>query len=219
LFGSVGRNYLNMVDYRPLYRAALMNLLAWVRDGVTPPESAYPTAESRCSRAQVIAVLTPIPGLALPDDGAMTSVYPLDLGPDADRGIGAMPPKLGGEPYPDWVAAVDDNGNEAAGVPMPDVTVPVASHTGFNPRHADTGGEGQLLEYIGSTVPFARDKAAREANHDPRLSIAERYANRDDYLAHVRKAALALVERRYLLAEDVELCQEIAAARYDVCTS
>jgi hypothetical protein len=35
----------------------------------------------------------------------------------------------------------------------------------------------------------------------------------------VRAAALALVERRHLLAEDVELCVRIAVARYDACVA
>ena len=219
MFGSHGRNYLNIIDYRPLYRAALMNLLAWVKDDVAPPASAFPTAagNNRGTRGEVMEGLSAIPGLALPDGAAMTWVYPMDLGPDADRGIGAMPAKIGPTPYPDWVSTVDGNGNEAAGIAMPDVAVPVASHTGFNPRHPHTGGAGQLLEYVGSTLPFARDKAGREGLGDPRLSIQERYGSRDDYLQQVRAAAQALVGQRYLLAQDVALCVDIAAARYDAC--
>jgi len=219
MFGSHGQNNINMVDYRPLYRAALTNLLAWLRDDARPPESAYPTAAagSRQTRAEAAQVLSAIPGLALPDEEAMTWVYPLDLGPDVERGIGAMPPRIGAEPYPDWVSAVNDDGNEAAGVAMPDISVPVATHTGYNPRHEDTGGVGQLLEYIGSSVPFAKDAAARQAAGDPRPSIAERYTDRNDYLAQVRQAAEALVDQGYVLAEDIDLCLDIAAARYDVC--
>ncbi len=217
MFGSHGRNYMNIIDYRPLYRAALMNLLIWVRDDVAPPGNSYPMGDRRGSRAEVMDALAQIPGLNLPEEKAMTWVYPLDLGPDVERGIGIMPPKLGPMPYPDWVSTVNENGCEAAGVPMPDVAVPVGSHTGFNPRHPDTGGAGQLLEYIGSTIPFAKDKAGREAAGDPRPSLAERYADRDDYLRQVEAAAGALVSLRYLLNEDVALCVGIAAARYDTC--
>jgi hypothetical protein len=219
MFGSHGQNYMNIIDYRPLYRAALMNLLIWVRDDVAPPGSSYPTGERRGSRAEVMDSLAKISGLNLPDEKAMTWVYPLDLGPDAERGIGVMPAKLGASPYPDWVSTVNENGCEAAGIPMPDVAVPVASHTGFNPRHADTGGAGQLLEYIGSTVPFAKDKAEREAAGDPRPSLEERYGGRDDYLRQVEAAASALVSLRYLLNEDIALCVGIAAARYDTCVA
>ncbi|MBT6910836.1 MAG: hypothetical protein HOA21_06785, partial [Rhodospirillaceae bacterium] len=215
MFGSHGQNYMNIVDYRPLYRAALANLLIWVRDDVAPPGSSYPNKDRRGSRADVMAALSGTPGLALPDGEAMTWIYPMDLGPDADRGIGLFPATLGAAPYPDWVSTVNENGCEAAGIPMPDVAVPVASHTGFNPRHGDTGGAGQLLEYIGSTIPFAKDKAGRDATGDPRPSIGERYGDRDDYLRQVEAAAAALVSLRYLLNEDIPLCVGIAAARYD----
>ncbi|MBT3532712.1 MAG: hypothetical protein HN478_02470, partial [Rhodospirillaceae bacterium] len=217
IFGSHGQNHMNMVDYRPLYRAALTNLLAWVRDDTRPPDNRYPLSADRMVRGEAIAALSKIPGLSLPDPAAMTAVYPMDLGPDAARGIGRMPPKLTGEPYPDWVSAVDDNGNERGGIQMPDITVPVATHTGFNPRHEDTGGAGQLLEYVGSTVPFAKDLAARQAADDPRPSLGERYQGRDDYLGHVRRAAEELAEQHYILPDDIELCVEIAAARYDAC--
>jgi hypothetical protein len=72
-----------------------------------------------------------------------------------------------------------------------------------------------LLEYVGSTIPFAKDKAGREAAGDPRPSIGERYSDRDDYLRQVEAAAAALVSLRYLLNEDIPLCVGIAAARYD----
>ena len=219
LFGSRGGNALNIVDYRPLYRATLENLLAWVRDGIEPPESAIPSAAAgtRAGRAEAIQKLAAIPGLALPDADMLTTMHPLDLGPDAERGIARLPAAIDSRSYPDWVSAVDADGNEVAGLHMPDVAVPVATHTGFNPRHPETGGAGQLLEYIGSTVPFADTAAAREAAGDPRPSLAERYAGRDDYLDRVRAAAEALAARRYLLARDVGLCVDLAAARYDLC--
>ena len=40
--GSRGANPLNMVDYRPLYRACLVNLLAWVTDDSEPPPNRFP---------------------------------------------------------------------------------------------------------------------------------------------------------------------------------
>ena len=220
-FGSVGCNPLNVVDYRPLYRAALQNLLAWVALGQPPPDSAFPMAKNgtRKTRREIISDLAGISVLACPSADVMTTMYPLDLGPDAERGIPRMPPNIARDGYPDNVSAVDADGNETGGIMMPDISVPVATHTGFNPRHPKTGGDGQLLEYVGSSIPFPRDRAAREAADDPRLSIAERYADRDDYLKKVHIAAEELVAERWLLAEDIELCIEIAASRYDICAN
>ena len=217
LFGSQGQNHMNIIDYRPLYRAALFNLLAWVRDDISPPDSQYPMGEDRTKRAVALEMLREIPGFNLPDSTAMTSVFPMDLGPEAHKGIGKMPPVLAAQPYHCWVSSLDKDGNETGGIAMPDIAVPVATHTGFNPRHAHTGGTGQLLEYIGSTFPFAVDKQERETVGDPRLSLAERYEGRNDYLSQVRSAAQKLALKRYILTDDIDLCVEIAAARYDIC--
>ena len=143
----------------------------------------------------------------------------MNLGKRADEGVPDLPATFTGAPYPALVSAVDGFGNETGGLRMPDVAVPVATHTGFNPRHPDTGGDGQILEYLGSTIPLARTAAAREAASDPRPSIAERYVSREAYLAEVRAAAQRLVEARYLLAGDVELCVALAGERFDAVVS
>ena len=217
MFGSHGANRLNVVDYRPLFRAALENLRAWIAHGIEPPESVFPRARdaTAASREEVLSALSLIPGAVLPRADRLPSLAPMDLGEHADDGIPELPAEFIAEPYPTSVSAVDAFGNERGGLRMPDVEVPVATHTGFNPRHADTGGDGQILEYLGSTVPLARTAAAREAASDPRPSIAERYGNRETYLAEVRAAARRLVEARYLLAGDVDLCAALAGERYD----
>ena len=124
-----------------------------------------------------------------------------------------------GDPYPTAVSAVDNDGNEIAGVPMPDVSVPVATNIGFNPRHPDLGGAGQILEYFGSSVPFARTAAERATTGDPRPAIGERYIDLDDYLAKIRVSAEKLVTDRRLLEQDVELCIALARRRYLLVTS
>ena len=216
-FGSRGGNCLNVVDYRPLLRAALENLRAWIADGIEPPQSVFPRsrAATAAARDDVVRALAGIPGLAMPRTDRLPSLAPMDLGEHAEDGVLDLPARFTGAPYPARVSAVDAFGNETGGLRMPDVAVPVATHTGFNPRHADAGGEGQILEYLGSTVPLARTAAEREAASDPRPSIAEQYASRDAYLAEVRTAAWRLVEARYLMAGDVDLCVTLAGERYD----
>jgi Alpha/beta hydrolase domain len=96
--------------------------------------------------------------------------------------------------------------------------VPLAAHTGWNLRHPDIGGAEQLLMFAGSTIPFARTRAEREAVGDPRLSIEERYASRADYLERVRQAAVELAGEGYLLEADIPLSVAAAARLWDYFT-
>ena len=50
---------------------------------------------------------------------------------------------------------------------------------------------------------------------DPRLSIAERYPTKDEFLKLVRHEATQLAAKRYIVDEDVELLVENASQRYD----
>jgi hypothetical protein len=129
-----------------------------------------------------------------------------------------------GAPYPCLVPAVDQDGNEVGGIRMPYHTVPLATYTGWNLRHADIGGTGQILAsggasggtLFGATLPFPASRQARESTGDPRRSIAERYASKTAYLERVQQATEGLVQARYLLTEDVEDILNQAAQHYDL---
>ena len=54
-------------------------------------------------------------------------------------------------------------------------------------------------------IPFARTKAEREANSDPRLSLVERYRDHDGYVATVKSAATRAVAQGFLLQADADL--------------
>jgi hypothetical protein len=57
---------------------------------------------------------------------------------------------------------------------------------------------------------FARTKAEREANGDPRLSIEERYASHATYVEAVKRAVDGLVKEGLMLPEDGERYIEAA---------
>lgn len=215
-FGSRGSNPVNFIDYRPLYRASLANLVDWMLHGTEPPPSEVPRISDGTAvrRQTVLDDLSALGAIALPELDELAYMSAIDLGDRTAEGIGRYPAEVIGGPYPDWVSAVDADGNEIAGIAMPDVSVPIATHLGYNPRHPTTGAPGQIIEYSGSTVPFARTEAERDASGDARPSIEDRYADREDYLAQVRTAAENLVAQRHLLADDVETCVEIAAERW-----
>jgi len=62
------------------------------------------------------------------------------------------------------VSAVDADGNEIAGVRLPDVSVPVGTHAGWNPRDPMTGAPEQIVPMSALTRLFPRDprRARRE---------------------------------------------------------
>lgn len=209
-------NHPNPLNPAGLARAAWANLVRWVRDGTPPPPSRVPRLAdgTATTRAAAIAALPAIPGAVLPDLDALPAVRSIDLGPDADKGVGRWPAVVG-DPLPDLVSALDADGNEIAGVRAPTLAVPLGTHTGWNPRRPVDGLPPTLYARAGSFWPFARTEEERRRIGDPRPSIAERYADRDDYLARVGDAADSLVAEGLLLADDVDAATRAAAALWD----
>jgi len=127
---------------------------------------------------------------------------------------------IGGKvtPLPHLVPQVDRDGNDLGGILDPEVAVPLATATGWNFRDPSIGNPGEIYQLLGSYVPFARTKAARQANGDPRLSVEERYRGADDYLERIRTAAMDLIRRRYALAEDLDAIVERAKTHWSFAT-
>ena len=96
--------------------------------------------------------------------------------------------------------------------------MPLATHTGWNYRKATIGAPDRLASEIGSYLPLPRTRADRERTGDSRKSIAERYANKDEYLGRISQAAIALVSDGFLLAEDVPDIIERARTHYEWAT-
>lgn len=212
--GGRGAHMFNVTDYAPLLRAVLVNLDLWVSKGVAPPASRFPRLADRTAEEgeSVTAFFKTLPGVSVPE--RIVRPAALDFGPEIERGIATVPPKVG-EKFKVYVSAVDADGNETAGIRLPDTAIPVATVTGWNPRHPAQGAAGDLMQMMGSTLPFARTRAEREQRRDPRLSIAERYPSRAAYREAVRAAAQKLVAERYLLAEDVDPIVERGGKRWD----
>jgi len=212
--GNHGQQCFNWVDYRPLLRAALVNLDRWVTHGAEPPASSYPRMEdgTLVPPEQLADTFQSLPGVNFPEP--LRRIRRLDFGEVATRPT-RVPPEVG-DPYPNLVASVNQDGNETSGILLPAISVPVATCTGWNLRHQDMGGAGQTLGNTGSTIPFAATRAQREADGDPRPSLEERYASREDYLEQVAAAATDLVAQGYLLEEDQDTVAADAARQYDL---
>ena len=209
------QQFTNGVAPYAAHRALLVALDEWVSQGIPPPESRVP----RSANNAIFAMPRPgfqtgsvppedlgwpgIPGVTY--NGLITTRYLLDFGPEFDRGVlSNYPPTLAGRPtYPIFVSRVDQDGNEVAGVRLPQVEAPIATTTGWALRRAGFG-ENDGGESDGQHIPFKTTKAERLAAGDPRLSLEERYQDHDGYVKAVTKAAKQLEEQRFLLPADVQ---------------
>jgi len=131
-----------------------------------------------------------------------TSGVPTNLPPPIKRVIKMLVPR------------VDADGNEMGGVPVVLRDAPLGTYLGWN---ITAGGarpfhQGQICDYIGGMVPFARTKAERVANGDPRLSLEERYKDHAGYVAAVSAAAANAVAQGFLLQEDATALIGLATA-------
>ena len=211
--GNDGLHATNPNDFRPAIRALVHALDRWVAGGVEPPPSQIPLVADGTLTPPEAAGWPTVPGVRFPT--VRNEPVRTDRGPEWARGVITVEPPRLGPVFPALVPAVDPDGNDRAGIRLPEVAVPLASQTGWNWRHPRAGAPDALVPYVGSYLPFAWTKAGREATGDPRLSVEERYRSREDHLGRVALAAISLVRLRLLLAEDVPFVVERAAAHWD----
>jgi hypothetical protein len=117
------------------------------------------------------------------------------------------------------VPQVDADGNGVAGIRMPELAVPLATYTGWNLFNDRSGPTDVLSSMQGSYIPLPRTVADRKRASDPRVSIEERYHDKDRYLGLVSKAAQTLVDQGFLLADDVPAVVRNAARHWDYLAS
>ena len=176
----------------PAVRALLVALDDWVVSGKAPPPSRVPTLADGTLVDADKAGFPAVPGAAI--------VWTTNrIAPPGDW----VHPKPADRAYRTMVCKVDADGNEAGGIRLPDIAVPLATYTGWN-EYKPPYPAGEIADRDGSCLPFPVDKAAREASGDPRLSIAERYKSGTDYVARVQAIVAALLADRLILPEDAE---------------
>ena len=204
----------NPLDHRPVLRALLPALEGWTTAGVAPPPSVYPrlAAGTLGGVADYRRQFPALPSLRLPTGNLQPPR--LDHGPRfAAEGIADVQPAGRGAPFPTFVMLPDSDGNDRGGLRLPAVAVPLGSHLGWNLRRPEAGAPDALGRWAGSFLPFVA--TARDRRGDPRPSLAERYADRANFLARTRAAADALVGQGFLLARDVPVIVAEAGRGYD----
>lgn len=209
-----GQQLNNPNDYSWAMRSLLLAMHRWITDGTAPPPSRYPRIDDGTLVELDQLRFPAIPGIATPRQPH--KAYRVDYGPDfVSHGIiSEQPPKVG-PAFPVLVPQVDADGNELGGLRMPEISVPLATYTGWNLYSADYGPVHEVAHMSGSYIPFAATAAERQASRDPRPAITERYADREQYLGLVAEAAIGLIDEGYLLDEDLPEILQRAKAHWD----
>jgi hypothetical protein len=213
---GAGQQLNNPMDYRWAARKLLVALNRWVVDGVEPPPSAYP----RISNGTLVSAdklkFPKIPSLAVPGTANVHKAYRVDYGPDfAAKGIISNEPPKVKSAFPMLVPQADSDGNDVAGIRLPEVAVPLATYLGWNFFNERSGPTNELASLTGSMIPFTRTRAERERANDPRPSIEERYQSRSQYLDLITKSANDLATKGYLMKEDIPRIVQQAGSRWD----
>jgi len=178
----------------------------WVAEDIAPPPSVYPKlSDGTLARAADVR-FPKVPGMAAPNAVSAGGRVRNPQWPDG-AGEGTALPLL--------VPQVDADGNDLGGINMPDIAVPLGTATGWVFRPDAMGSPQDFYLLRGAWVPFAKTKSEREATNDPRPSLEERYASKDEYLAKVTDVLQKLIEQRFLQPTDLEPQLKQAGARYD----
>ena len=206
------QQFQNPLDSSPVQRSLFLALDDWGNKHIMPPPSMVPKIADGTlakSTSQADVGFPTIPGVTY--TGLKTTRYRFDYGPNFyATGIMTIDPPTGSGPmednpawgpiYPSFVPATDADGNDIAGVRLPDVTVPLATYTGWALRAGPQANDG--CEGSGQFIPFAKTAADRAASGDPRKSIEERYPNFSSYYFKVNQAINSFVANRWMLPED-----------------
>lgn len=209
------QQFLNPLASEQVQRALWEDLDQWATHGVAPPPSQVPLLSDGTLVPPPLpaanGLYVGIPGVTY--TGLKTTRYRFNYGsnfystfiPTINPPVMTPPYEdnsANGPIYPSYVPKVDSDGNDIAGIRLPELTVPLATYTGWGLRSGKWANDG--CESSGQYIPFEATKAERVAAGDPRPSVQERYPSFPMYRAAVMNAIDNLVKKRFMLCEDTK---------------
>ena len=163
---SIGQQRDNPMDFKWAMRGLLTALDRWVSDGTEPPPSQFPRVDDGTAVSAESMKFPKIPGVSY--SSLVHKAYRADYGPEfRSKGIVTQEPPKIGPAFGMLVPAVDADGNDRAGIRLPELAVPLATYTGWNVFNAKSGPTHEISSMKGSYIPFARTAAERKANKRP----------------------------------------------------
>jgi Alpha/beta hydrolase domain len=202
----------NPVPHTETVNALRVHFRNWVMKGVEPPPSRWPRlADGTLVAANKQAMGFPtLPQLrpTVPEPDFIMPVIDYDWGdqfnPVDGSGVASHAPPPIRQVLSMYAPKVNPDGNELGSVPVVLLDAPLGTYLGWNitaggarPFHA-----GQICNYVGGMVPFARTEEERKANNDPRPSLQARYGSHAGYVEAVRQAAAKAQSQGFLLPAD-----------------
>lgn len=202
----------NPVPHTETVNALRVHFRNWVMKGIEPPPSVWP----RLSDGHLVAAekrslgfpTLPMLRSTIPEPDFIMPVIDYDWGPEFNptdgSGVANLAPPTIRQVLPMYAPKVNADGNEMGGVPVVLLDAPLGTYLGWNvtaatdrPFHA-----GQICNYVGGMIPFARTAQERQAQHDPRPSLQERYGSHAGYVRAVRQAVARAESMGFLLPQD-----------------
>ena len=204
----------NPVPHTETVNALRVHFRNWVMRGTEPPPSRWPKlADGTLVPANKRSLGFPtLPQLraTIPEPDFIMPVIDYDWGtrfnPVDGSGVADNAPPPIRQVLNMYAPKVDADGNELGSVPVVLLDAPLGTYLGWNvtahgarPFHA-----GQICNYVGGMIPFARTEVERKANNDPRRSLQERYGSHEGYVQAVRKAAQRAQNEGFLIPTDAD---------------
>jgi Alpha/beta hydrolase domain len=214
----------NPVPHTETVNALRVHFRDWVMRNIAPPPSQWPrlSAQQLAPAHKAALGFPTLPQLrpTVPEVDFIMPVLDYDWGAGFNAADGSgvasnAPPPIR-QVLPMFAPKVDADGNELGGVPVALLDAPLGTYLGWNitASGARPFHQGQICNYVGGMIPFARTAAERRSSGDPRLSLEERYGNHAGYVAAVRKATERAIAARFLLKDDAEkLIQQAEASK------
>jgi len=182
----------NPVQVKPVLRALFIKMLDWTLNNKLPPPSQYPTV-----LAKTLVPPLPIDQFEFPNLSKFGLIYTgvhNTLSNDLQTN----------KKYQLMMPMVDSDGNDLAGIRLPEISVPVATYTGWNLR-TENFALNHLCGLEGSSIPFSESELDKSKNQDSRQSLEVRYpGGKEEYLQKLQAAAYKLYDQGFLLESDAK---------------
>jgi hypothetical protein len=201
----------NPVNFRLGHRALLVALDRWVTEGEKPPESRHGSiSDGTLVGLETLKTIWPEMPLKLPENPR--DPRRLDHGTKWENGVIANEPPVVLEPYRMLLPSIDKDGNEIAGIRLPEVAVPLGTFAGWRLRSVEIGSPWAIVGLQGFWFAFPE----KSKSGDSRPPISERYEDKLDYINQCLNVTDVLISDRYLLSRDRDRIATRAGILYDL---